>query len=267
MLKAKVLNAGSIELISFMGSEQSIVDAARVSIAGENVKPTSTNIALLRYLLRNKHTSPFEMVEVKFRVKCPIFIARQWMRHRTWSFNEVSARYSELPAEMWEPLEIETECQWRRQSSSNKQCSEGVLTSFDHDIQYIDSIEDAANAYYSLLEVGIAREQARAVLPVATYTTFIAKVDLHNLLHFIKLRNHPHAQKEIRDYAQVISDWVKQLWPNVWQAFMDYEVNSVTLTACDIEKLTNPDYKFPTKREENEYREKMSRLRLPNEGA
>lgn len=259
----KVLNAGSIELLDVFGDEQSIVDAARVSIAGENVKPTSSNISLIRYLLRHRHTSPFEMVVFKFRVKCPIFVARQWMRHRTWSFNEVSARYSELPEETWEPELVGNNFDWRIQSKDNKQCSEyGNNWNTQTDNAYLNITNDCWSWYKDSLSEGCAREQARAVLPVATYTKFIAKVDLHNLLHFLKLRLHPHAQKEIRDYAEIISEWVKVKLPNVWEAFSDYELNSVTLTACDLLRLQNKEYNFPTQREENEFKAKMQILRL-----
>ena len=259
MKKAKVLNAGAIELIDIMGDEQSIVDAARVSIAGENVKAVSSNTALIRYLLRNKHTSPFEMVELKFRVKCPIFVARQWMRHRCWSYNEVSARYSELPEETWEPELMGHNFDWRLQSKDNKQASKyGENWNTQIDNAYLKTTNDCWSWYKDRLSEGYAREQARAVLPVATYTTFIAKTDLHNLLHFVRLRNHPHAQKEIRDYAQVISDWVKEEFPNVWQAFEDYEVKSITLTACDLEFIRHGDIGvFPTKREAKECLKKL----------
>lgn len=270
MAGAKILNAGSIELIEIMGNEQSIVDAARVSIEGENVKPVSTNIGLLRYLLRHKHTSPFEMVEFKFRVKCPIFVARQWMRHRTWSFNEVSARYSELPEETWEPELVANNFDWRVQSKDNKQCSEyGEFWNTQIDNAYLNTTNDCWSWYKDRLSEGYAREQARAVLPVATYTTFIAKVDLHNLLHFLKLRLHPHAQKEIRDYAKIISDWVKEQFPNVWQAFSDYELNAITLTGPELEylnlktELSRLAFNWPTKREKDEFKDKMQKMRLP----
>lgn len=199
-----------------MGNDLSVVRAARVSY-GNDTKSEDQDRKLLKYLLVNRHTSPFEHVMFTFRVEAPIFVARQWMRHRTWSFNEVSYRYTEAPEEVWHP-EV-----WRGQSTDNKQMSRGTLsgdTALDANDVYEIALTQARWAYSDLLQLGIAREQARAVLPVATMTSFYGTVDLHNLLHFLDLRLHPHAQPEIREYAEAIVDLIRPIVPwtlEIWE--------------------------------------------------
>lgn len=195
-----LLDKGFIELQDIMGDDNSIVAAARVSFLGES-KGEAQDKKLIAYLLRNRHTSPFEQVIFKFRVKCPLFVARQWMRHRTWHYNEISRRYTSEALDFYMPEE------WRLQSSDNKQCSEGsadgnIQQQFSAQTQTI--VDTALSTYERMVEAGIAREQARMILPQNMYTTFIGSVDLHNLLHFLILRREQHAQYEIRVYADAI---------------------------------------------------------------
>lgn len=207
---AKVLDSGFVELVDSMGNDLSIVRAARVSFGGdERDRTDEQERKLLRYLIRNRHTSPLEQVQFTFHVKAPIFVARQWMRHRTWSYNEISARYTELENEFYFPDP------YRSQSKINKQASGLPLENQTSPwLAYGNAIEQATKSYEELLALGVSREQARAVLPVAIYTRFYATVDLHNLLHFISLRDDWHAQPEIQEYARALKDlaWTITPW-------------------------------------------------------
>lgn len=217
-----ILDHGSITLVSSMGTDQTIVDAARVSIAGLNVKPTSTNERLIGYLMRNEHMTPFEVVRFMFHVKCPIFVARQWMRHRAGSFNEVSARYSEMVDEFYVPS-------FERmihggQSTDNKQGSGTLLDARVNDESraiMAGSFECAMGEYKALLGMGVARELARTVLPVSLYTQFMWSVDLRNLLHFVRLRADGHAQWEIRQYAEAILPMIEETCPLALEAWKE----------------------------------------------
>lgn len=214
-----VLDHGHVRLVESMGNDLSIVRNARVSYdaewrAGED---EGKDAKLIAYLWRNKHTSPFEAVQFTFDIKCPIFVARQWHRHRTWAYNEVSARYAELPEEFYVPAldKITT------QSASNKQ----ARTAEQHPIA--DSIQHTIRVncrlmhgvYQALLGQGCPRELARSVLPVATYTHFFGTVDLRNLFHFLELRLHLHAQYEIRVYAEALLELVRPIVPVATAAF------------------------------------------------
>jgi thymidylate synthase (FAD) len=214
-----VLDHGYVRLVDHMGSDLSVVRSARVSYdadwrGGDNEK---SDEKLIRYLWNNHHTSPFESVEFQFEVKAPIFVFRQWHRHRTWSFNEVSARYTELPDNVYVP-QIET---IGVQSASNKQARD-IGFPLDDDTQgdrqqQLDLVKThharAFAVYQSLLACDWPRELARTVLPVATYSRMFAKVDLLNLLKFLTLRLHPHAQYEIRVYAEAMLDLIRPLVP------------------------------------------------------
>ena len=198
--RVNVLDKGWVELQDVMGDDLAIVNAARVSFLGES-KGDEQDKKLLFYLLRHRHTTPFEMVEFKFRIKCPLFVARQWMRHRTWNYNEVSRRYTSLDIDFYYP---ET---WRKQSTSNKQGSEGEVdtTTAEQLTGWLDEHHQRGLQFYNeAVAAGIAKEQARIFLPQSMYTQFIGKVDAHNLLHFIGLRIKPDAQYEIRVYAKAI---------------------------------------------------------------
>jgi thymidylate synthase (FAD) len=216
-----------VRLIECMGDDSSIVQAARVSY-GKGTKTPSDDRALIRYLMRHKHTTPFEMVEFKFRIKCPIFIARQLMRHRTASINEISARYSIIENDYYIPSPFRT------QSSTNKQGSEEPLEDLDVTSRYIQTCESAFNTYKLMLEKGVSRELARCVLPQSTYTEFYWKINLHNLLHFLKLRMDSHAQLEIRDVANYIYTLIKEKVPITAEAFEDYIVGAITFHKPDI---------------------------------
>lgn len=185
-----------------MGSDMSIVRAARVSYDAEP-RGDNQDEKLIQYLMRNKHTSPFEAVVVTFEVKAPIFVFRQWHRHRTWSYNEVSARYTELPREWYVPHPEDI----GKQSTSNKQMRVEEEMTEDHitSSEYINEIcRQAYDHYQQLLARDVPRELARSVLPLATYSRMFATVDLHNLFHFLRLRMHSHSQHEIQVYAKAM---------------------------------------------------------------
>ena len=218
----RVLDHGHVRLVDHMGSDLSIVRNARVSYDAEwrTGEDEGKDAKLLSYLVKNRHTSPFEAVSFTFDVKAPIFVFRQWHRHRTWSFNEVSARYAELPEEFYVPAEA----QITTQATSNKQ----MRTDEQH-----PRAEDWANfmrchnattfdLYRSMLRDGVPRELARSVLPVGTYSHMFATVDLHNLMHFLKLRLHEHAQYEIRVYAEAMLALIDPLVPVTVKAFREH---------------------------------------------
>jgi len=232
----KVHNDGFVRVVDVMGDDFSVVQMARTSY-GKGTKTVQADKALIRYLMRNRHTSPFEGAEIKLHIRCPIFVARQWLRHRTASVNEVSARYTEME----ESFYIPDEDYIRAQSSNNKQCSGNVVDSQDAEIylSYLKEIQKSVyNVYKYALSVGISRERARELLPVGLYTEFYWKIDLHNLLHFLELRMHPHAQQEIRDYANIIGYEIVKTWvPITWQAFLDYRLNAVTFSKQAFDAL------------------------------
>ena len=206
----KVLDKGYVKLVDWMGDDISIVRAARVSY---NAKPRydGSDEKLLKYLLTNGHTSPFESVIFTFEVKAPIFVFRQWRTHRTWSYNEVSARYTEVADEFYIP-DLHDIC---GQSTTNKQGRSESSLGHPELVQSLitHEFESCYKTYETLLSSGVARELARIVLPVATYSKMFATVDLHNLFHFIKLRLHPHAQLEIRVYAEAMLKLIEPIVP------------------------------------------------------
>jgi thymidylate synthase (FAD) len=242
---------GFVRLIDVMGDDNCIADAARVSY-GKGTRSASDNRNLIRYLLRHKHTSPLEMVEVKFHLKLPIFIMRQLVRHRTASLNEYSGRYSIMTEECYEPSDEYL----KPQSQANKQGSDGDLPKTCKD-SYKQKINGAINkaivAYRFLLGtesatwggLGLSRELARTVLPVSNYTECYWKIDLHNFFHFCRLRMDSHAQQEIRDYAKVMYEMVKPEVPIASEAFEDYSLNSVSLSRMEVDVLQYAFKKFP----------------------
>ncbi len=259
-----VLDRGFVRVVDYMGSDNAIVQAARVSY-GKGTRRRSADAALIRYLLRHRHTTPFEMCEIKLHIKLPIFVARQWIRHRTANVNEYSARYSRMDRDYYLPERQRLGAGKRKprtqlnlfdppeltalasQSSSNKQGREGQLTKAEIDdsrsrIEWVSS--RAYGVYKNLLNEdedgakirenrsGIARELARSVLPVNYYTQFYWKCDLHNLLHFLSLRADSHAQYEIRAYADLILDEIMKRWvPVTYRAFQDYVHRAASLSA------------------------------------
>ena len=232
--KFPVLNDGFVCLVDVMGDDASVVQAARVSY-GAGTKRVSDDRSLIRYLLRHRHTTPFEMAEIKFLVRVPMDCWRQWIRHRTANVNEYSTRYSEAidSAQTTEPMA------WRTQASQNRQGSGDPLpvdvgASLTKDEQELQDL--ARRVYDTRLKAGVAREQARKDLPLSTYTEAYWKVDLHNLLHFLALRMDSHAQEEIRLYATTIGQQiVKPLFPIVWEAFEDFRLGESSLSRLEIE--------------------------------
>jgi len=244
--KFPVLNDGFVCLVDVMGDDSAVVQAARVSYGAGTVR-VSDDRTLIRYLMRHRHSTPFEMAEVKLLVRVPMDCWRQWIRHRTANVNEYSTRYSVAIDAMQTTLPGE----WRTQAEKNRQGSGPVLpeeigrqlTDDEHHFQV-----QARQLYQKRLEAGVAREQARKDLPLSTYTEAYWKVDLHNLLHFLALRMDDHAQLEIREFAQTIGEKIIQpLFPVVWEAFRDYRMNAMVLTGLDSEviqrlsRLPRPD--------------------------
>jgi thymidylate synthase (FAD) len=238
----KVLDHGFIRVVDYMGDDSAIVQAARVSY-GKGTKQISQDRGLIRYLMRHWHTTPFEMCELKLHVKLPIFVARQWIRHRTANVNEYSARYSVMDGEFYIP----TPSNLAAQSQTNKQGRDQALEGYEAqrvlDILKQDS-QQCYNHYLEMLNLdenngealdpnrsGLAREIARMNLPTNCYTQWYWKIDLHNLMHFCMLRADPHAQYEIRVYAEEILNVMKKWVPLTYEAFCDYRMNSMHLSA------------------------------------
>ena len=258
-----VLDHGLVRVIDYMGDDDAIVQAARVSY-GAGTKKAQDDNSLIRYLMRHWHSTPFEMCEIKLHVKLPVFVARQWIRHRTANVNEYSARYSILDKEFYipDPTNLAT------QSKINNQGRGEILEAEDAqkvlEILKHDSDRSYAN-YENLLssdgKPGLARELARMNLPTNIYTQWYWKTDLHNLFNFLRLRADKHAQYEIRVYAEIISVIVEKWVPKAFQAFLDYQMNSIHLSKqaidCLKRKLQGENVSFEksdmSKREWNEF--------------
>ena len=237
-----------------------IVQAARVSY-GQGTKQVSEDRGLVRYLMRHRHSTPFEMVEFKFHIAMPIFIARQWIRHRTANVNEYSARYSIMPDRFYRP-DIENV---RKQSKTNRQGGEGPIDAgtADEFLKLLEGAEANYQKYLELTERGVAREIARAVLPVSVYTEWYWKCDLHNIFHFLSLRMDPHAQIEIQEYARAMYELIKPIVPVASEAFEDYRLNAMHLTGLEIDAIrTGKPLATENKRETAEWEAKKARLGL-----
>ena len=237
-----VLDHGFVRVIDYMGDDAAVVQAARVSY-GRGTKKVSEDRGLLNYLMRHRHTTPFEMCEIKYHVKLPIFVARQWIRHRTANVNEYSARYSILDNEFYLPAPE----QLAKQSAANRQGRGAVLAGAEA-ARVLELLrDDASRAYAHYLEMlnerpeggaadpardGLARELARMNLSLGFYTQWYWKIDLHNLLHFLSLRADPHAQYEIRAYAAAMLDTVRRWVPLAHGAFVQHRLEAVTLSAA-----------------------------------
>ena len=227
----KCLDKGFVRLVDSMGGDDAIVQAARVSY-GKGTSKVSQDRGLIRYLMRHRHTTPFEMVEFKFHCKMPIFVARQWVRHRTANINEYSLRYSEARDEFYypDPKNIEF------QSALNMQ---GRMGEVPDDLKqkvkdYFKEISERSFEIYSELnDAGVARELARAILPVNLYTEWYWKNDLHNLLHFIGLRSDSHAQYEIRVFSDAMAESVKAAAPFAWEAYQDYVIEGLRFSKIE----------------------------------
>jgi thymidylate synthase (FAD) len=204
----------SVELVRVSGTDLDIVNAARVSYGKVSTQLSDRDIQLIRYLIEHDHTSTLEHNQLSFRVKAPLFVSRQWMRHRMSSFNEISYRYVASALEFYTPRV------WREQDTKNRQGSIGGAINDQHSALYQTALDHVSTVYQTLLEAGVCREQARGVLPLCTYTEFIYTCNLHSFLHFIKLRTHAGAQYEIRVYAYAMLAMVRKFFPIALDVFI-----------------------------------------------
>ena len=232
-----VLDHGFVRVVDYMGDDAAICQAARVSY-GRGTKSVQNDEGLIRYLMRHWHSTPFEMCEVKLHVKLPVFVARQWIRHRTANVNEYSGRYSILDREFYTPAPEHLAAQSKQNAQGRGAALEGPEA--ERVLRWLR--EDAARAYdhYEAMigeegQQGLARELARMTLPTSLYTQWYWKVDLHNLFHFLRLRADPHAQWEIRVYAEAICGVVRDWVPLAYRAFEDYRLGAVTLSAQGVD--------------------------------
>lgn len=266
--EVKVQDHGLVALVDVMPrlvpsgktADFAIVQAARVSY-GQGTKQVNEDKGLIRYLARHRHTTPFEMVEFKFHHVMPIFVARQWIRHRTANVNEYSARYSVVRDRFYHPSINNV----RKQSTINRQggdepIDEATAKEF---CDYLDRVESHYADYQKLMDKGVARELARIGLPVNVYTEWYWKIDLHNLFHFLSLRMDAHAQQEIRDYANAMFALIRPIVPIAAEAFLDYQLGSMHLTRLEIEAIRNgAPLATENKRENAEWEEKRTKLGL-----
>jgi thymidylate synthase (FAD) len=262
------LDKGFVRLIDVMGDDNAIVQAARVSY-GSGTKKVHEDRGLIRYLMRHLHTTPFEMVEFKFHIKLPIFVARQWIRHRTANVNEYSGRYSEMKDEFYMPAPE----QIRAQSAINKQgrADESFAPEESERIRTMmrSTQEHLYSEYQELLDTSLAREIARINLPVSNYTEWYWKIDLHNLFHFLRLRIDSHAQYEIRVYGEAMAQIVKAAVPLAYEAFEDYILNSQKFSHQELSVIKSLLTSMPSEdelvalglsgREAREFIDKLSR--------
>jgi len=275
----KCLNAGFVRLIDYMGGDESIVQSARVSY-GKGTNSVSEDRGLIRYLMRHMHTTPFEMVELKFHVKLPIFVARQWIRHRTANVNEYSGRYSIMKDEFYIPEHEAVHFQ----SMRNKQGRSEEEVPVELRQRVLDILTNTQQRLYTeyehMLEEDIARELARVNLPLSLYTEWYWKIDLHNLFHFLHLRLDEHAQYEIRVYAQAMAEITKAVVPLAWEAFEDYQLHAEQFSQLELNVLADflPLQPFTKEyletkgikgREAEEFLDKLGRLNSspPREGS
>ncbi len=231
-----VLDKGFVRLVDYLGGDSRIVQAARVSY-GAGTKSYRQDRGLIHYLLRNWHTSPFEQVQLTFHTKMPIFVARQWVRHRTARLNEISGRYSVMKDEFYLPEPDQV----RFQSESNKQARSDEALPFDEAMRIIEMMEEEQKAVYSnytaMIEKGVARELARSNLPLSLYTEWYWQIDLHNLFSFLELRMDAHAQYEIRVFAEAMAKCAKAVAPMAYEAFEEHRLGSVSFSRAECEAL------------------------------
>lgn len=265
----KVHDEGFIALVDAMPrlipegqtADAAIVQAARVSY-GQGTKRVQQDRGLIRYLLRHRHTTPFEMIEFKFHIAMPIFVARQWIRHRTANVNEYSARYSVMPDRFYHPSLEDV----RAQSSSNRQGGTEPIdigTAEDF-LSYLQRAEDMYREYLGLTERGVARELARCGLPVNIYTEWYWKCDLHNIMHFLSLRMDSHAQAEIQDFANAMYALIEPICPISMEAFRDYRLDGMFLTGLEVDAIrSGQPINTDNTRERSEWESKRARLGMP----
>jgi len=232
----KVLDKGFVRLVDYMGGDQRIVQAARVSY-GSGTKTYRQDRGLIHYLIKNWHTSPFEQVQLTFHTKMPVFVARQWVRHRTARLNEISGRYSVMKDEFYVPSPENI----RPQSEDNKQGRSEERFSQEQEQEIIGLFADEQKEIYAnygkLLGLNVARELARNNLPLSLYTEWYWQIDLHNLFHFLQLRMDPHAQYEIRVYAEAMAQCAKAVAPIAYEAFEEHVLGSVNFSRAECEAL------------------------------
>ena len=232
----KVLDKGFVRLVDYLGGDQRIVQAARVSY-GEGTKSYRKDAALIDYLLRNEHTSPFEQVVLTYHTKMPVFVARQWVRHRTARLNEISGRYSVMKDEFYVPAgeDIAVQSEDNKQGRSSEQLPPEQQDEVRE--QFRAGQAAAYASYTSLLDDGIARELARINLPVSLYTEWYWQIDLHNLFHFLRLRLDSHAQKEIRVYAEAMDMLARKVCPSAFEAFDEHIRHGTRLSRAQLAAL------------------------------
>ena len=266
----KVLDTGFVKLIDCMprkipieskklNCDSAIVQAARVSY-GQGIKDYDTDVKLINYLYKNKHTSPFEMVKFKFHVKAPIFVARQWFRHRMGNYNEISGRYTELKEEIYEPTKVSSQSITNKQLSANDNLLDKI--NVRNLMDYVSSCNKTQyENYEKLIKSGVSRETARIHLPLSLFTEFYFSIDLHNLLNFLKLRNSSNAQYEIREYAKHIENIITPLCPITINAFNNHK--TITLSREQINALNISKYDFNklSKRSQNELNKLLDKFR------
>lgn len=233
----KCLDHGFVRLVDYMGDDHAIARAARVSYQKHDKEKSRKDENLIRYLMKHRHTSPFEMVEFLFHCKMPIFVARQWVRHRTASLNEVSGRYSQLSQERYQPdfERMQPQSKTNKQGSADDQLDHANIAKIQRGMS--NETERSFANYQEYIDLGLARELARINLPLSTYTEWYWKMDLHNLFHFLKLRLDSHAQYEIRVYAEAIYKIIKPIVPMACSAFEDYVVNAVTFSKHEYDVI------------------------------
>lgn len=233
----KVLDDGFVRVVDYLGSDESIVQAARVSY-GKGTKHVHEDRGLIRYLMRHRHSTPFEMCEIKLHVRVPMDCWRQWIRHRTANVNEYSTRYSQAI----DASQLTPPSGWRSQAAGNRQGSAACLSLEDGELlsnREKQTVELSRIVYEERLAMGVAREQARKDLPLSTYTEAYWKIDLHNLFHFLSLRMDSHAQLEIRSYAETVGREIVRRWcPIAWEAFVDYRLHSMVLSRIESEVIS-----------------------------
>lgn len=234
--QVKVLDKGYVSLVDYLGTDTSITDAARVSYNKSGVIDEDKNRGLINYLMKHRHTSPFEQCVLTFECKMPIFVAREWVRHRTARLNEMSGRYTQLPFEVYTP----TEERIKGQGKVNKQGSEGELSEETKKLFLMlheENVNKVYGDYEAIIEAGVAKEVARIDLPLSIYTKWLWQCDLHNLLHFLRLRCDSNAQWEIREYANAIANIAKDAFPLAWVAYEEHVLEAVTLSKSEIDSL------------------------------